>query len=663
MKFPSFSQWIQLPKVLNRAEKMFFSALILLALISATFLASLFYLRNTQVAPAYSGNYTEGIIGQPRFINPIYGETNDVDRALTDLIYSGLMAYDKDGNIITDMAESYQISSDGRVYTFKLKTGLFWQDGIPLTIDDVIYTIETIQDSEFKSPLRANWLDVGVQKISDDSVAFFLNSPYNSFLENTTLKIIPQHIWKNVLPKNFTLSSYNLQPVGSGAYAVSSIEQSNNGSIKSITLSANRKHHGKTPYISNISFKFFENETDLIKAANQKIIDGFSLAYSDKEANSEKQIKQGWGQSEKFNVYSFSMPRYFAVFFNTEKSKILSDNNLTKALNYALNKQELIQNLKRSFEGNIASVDSPALPDYFNFSQPSTIYSFNTETAENLIEKAGYKKQENGQRAKINDKKPSFQFKSYLKIGSSGDQVTELQGCLARLDDGFKNLMQNELSGKYGEGTGEAVNEFQKKYIPDAEPTAEVGPSTRAKLNEICFGKEDNLIPLQFTLSTINQPLFIKTANLLKDYWQKIGITVNINAVELSELKDIIKNRGYDALLYGEALSSLPDLYPFWHSTQINDPGLNLSLYQDKDVDQLLKSARETLSQETKKQNYEELQDLILSDAPAIFLYNPDYVYWVSDKIKGIDTTKIIDPSKRFSNIENWYINTHRVWK
>lgn len=664
MKLPTFSQWKQIFKVLNRSEKIFFLVLVVLALVSATFLATTFYIKNTNIVPAYSGNYTEGVIGQPRFINPVYGETNDVDRALIDLVYSGLMTYDKNGNIINDLAENYQISDDQKTYTFELKDDLFWQDGISLTSDDVIYTIKTIQNSEYKSPLRANWLDVNVQKISDKSFALSLNTPYSSFLENATIKIIPQHIWRNVLPQNFALSSYNLQPVGSGPYTLSSIEQSNTGFIKSLILKANHKYYGKLPYISSVSFHFFESENELIKAASQKTIDGFPAAsLSESESSLEKQIKQGWGQNEKFNVYSFSMPRYFAVFFNTGKSRILSDKNIAEALNYAVNKQELIENIIGSSKKNISVVDSPILPDYFNYSQPTVAYDFNTDTAKNLFDKSGYKEQEGGQRAKANDKKLSFQFKSYLKIGSSGNEVVELQGCLAMLDDELKNFLQNESSGKYGKGTGAAVEAFQKKYMPEVTPTAEVGSGTRKKLNELCFTKENSLLPLQLTLTTINQPQLAQTANLVKDYWQKVGVAVEVKTAELSELKDIIKNRDYDALLYGEAMGSSPDLYPFWHSTQINDPGLNLSLYQNKNVDQLLKSARETLDEDAKRQDYEKLQDLILADAPALFLYNPDYIYWVSDKIKGINTTKIVDPAKRFSNIENWYLNTRRVWK
>jgi len=663
-KFPKFSQWKQIFKILKGAERMFFLVLVVLAISSATYLVIDFYINNTKIAPAYNGSFTEGVVGQPRFINPIYGETNDVDRTLIDLVYSGLMTYDKDGKIVNDLVKSYQLSSDGKTYTFILKDNLYWQDGVKLTADDVIYTIKTIQNSDYKSPLRANWLNVDAEKISDNSFTLALGAPYNSFLENCTIKIIPQHIWKNVSAESFALSPYNLQPVGSGFYSLSDIQETSNSFIKSLTLTVNNKYYGKLPYISQIYFNFFNSKNDLINAANQKTIDSFDIsALDDNEASVEKQVQQGWSANEKFDVYSFSLPRYFAVFFNTQSSKILSDSSITQALNYSTNKPELIQKIESSYKEKISPIDSPILPNYFGYSNPTVNYSYNTDTANKLLDKSGFKDAGNDTRAKTNKKTPAFQFKSYLKIGSSGNEVVELQGCLSRLDDSFKALLQDETSGKFGKGTGDAVTAFQKKYLPATSSTGEVGAGTRKELNALCLAPQNTSIPLQFTLTTINQPQLVMTANLLKDYWQKVGITVQIKTVELSDLKDIIKNRNYDALLYGQALGNLPDLYPFWHSTQINDPGLNLSEYQDKNADQLLKDAREALDSDVKAQKYEKLQDTILTDAPALFLYNPDYLYWVSEKVKGIDTTKIVDPAKRFENIQNWYLQTHRVWK
>jgi ABC-type transport system substrate-binding protein len=663
-KFPSFSQWKQFFKTLKKTEKRIFLVLVCVAIVSLSYLIISVYLKNTVVSPGYGGTYIEGVVGQPRFINPIYGETNDIDRTLISLVYSGLMAYNKDNGLEKDLAKDYQISDNGRTYTFQLQDNLFWQDGSPLTADDIIYTIKTIKNSDYKSPLRANWLNVEVAKISDKSVSFTLNAPYNSFLENCTLKIIPEHIWKNVLPENFALSAYNLQPTGSGPYTLNNLTQNNTGYISKIELIANRRYYGKVPYISKITFDFFSDKEGLIKAANQKTIDGFSVSsIGDDEGFAEKEIVQGWSDSEKFQIYNLSIPRYFAVFFNTQKSKLLSDPNITQALSFAVDKQELVKQITTSTNDKISVVDSPILSDYFGYNAPTVVYNYNTDSANKLLDKSGYKTDSSGMRSKANDKKPAFQFKSYLKVGSKGSEVTELQACLSRLDSSFKSALSSETTGTYGKGTENAVNEFQKKYIPDAKVTGETGPGTRTKLNELCLAPQSNSIALQFTLTTINQPQILKAANILKDQWQKVGVAVTVKSVELSELKTIIKNRDYDALLYGQALGLMPDLYPFWHSTQINDPGLNLSGYQNKTTDQLLRDARESTDYAITKQKYEQLQDIILKDAPAVFLYNPNYVYWVSKKVKGIDTTEIVDPAKRFENINNWYINTHRIFK
>ena len=91
--------------------------------------------------PAYGGTLTEGIIGTPRFINPVLA-SSDADRDLVALTHSGLLRPDNHGRLINDMAEKYEISEDGLVYTFTLKPNLFWQDGTPITGDDIIFTIE-----------------------------------------------------------------------------------------------------------------------------------------------------------------------------------------------------------------------------------------------------------------------------------------------------------------------------------------------------------------------------------------------------------------------------------------------------------------------------------------------------------------------------------------
>jgi len=146
--------------------------------------------------PARGGQLKEGIIGSPRFINPILA-MSDADRDMTSLIYSGLMKSNSKGDLVPDLAESYSISKDGLVYKFKLKDNVYFHNGEKVTTDDVEFTINETQDSALKSPKRANWDGVTVKKLNDREIEFVLKQPYSPFLENTTLGILPKKIWAN----------------------------------------------------------------------------------------------------------------------------------------------------------------------------------------------------------------------------------------------------------------------------------------------------------------------------------------------------------------------------------------------------------------------------------------------------------------------------------
>jgi peptide/nickel transport system substrate-binding protein len=150
----------------------------------------------------------------------------------------------------------------------------------------------------------------------------------------------------------------------------------------------------------------------------------------------------------------------------------------------------------------------------------------------------------------------------------------------------------------------------------------------------------------------------------VQSQWENLGVEIEIETFNISTLeREIIKPRNYETLLFGEVLGAIPDPFPFWSSLQKKDPGLNLSLYENKKCDKLLEEARKSLDENERKEKLEEFQDLLIKDAPAVFLYNPDYLYFVSKEIKGIDAKIIANPSKRFIGIENWYIKTKRAWR
>ena len=103
--------------------------------------------------PMDGGSITEGIVGTPRFINPVLA-FSDADQDLVSLIYSGLMRKSINGTLIPDLAEKYEGSKDGLIYTFTLKNKIYFHDKKPITADDVIFTINKIKDPTIKSPKK-----------------------------------------------------------------------------------------------------------------------------------------------------------------------------------------------------------------------------------------------------------------------------------------------------------------------------------------------------------------------------------------------------------------------------------------------------------------------------------------------------------------------------
>ena len=658
MKLPNKNQRRQFFKVLTKKEKVSFFILLFLFFSSFLFLLINFYFKNTEIRPRQGGTYIEGVVGSPRFINPIYAETSDVDRDLVQLIFSGLMKYDGEGKIIPDLAKEYKILEDGKVYEFYLKENLFWSDGQKLTADDIVFTIKTIQNPDFKSPLRVNWLGVELEKISEKALRFELKNPSAVFLENCTVKIISEKAWKDVSPQNFPLTGQNLEPIGSGPFQLKSLNQDKTGEIISLDLVRNPKYSGVSPNLSQITFRFYKSEDDLIEGYQKGEIQGLSLA----------SLKNLEWQKKDFNLYSLSLPRYFAVFFNlnppADGSRVLSEKEVRQALNYDTCKEEI---LKEILDDRGKVVESPILPEIYGFKNPSKIYEFNPEMAKEILKNAGFVAAENGKLVKIIKKEPAFQFKSNLKSGSQGQEVKELQKCLARNPEVYP---EGEITGVFGKLTKASVIRFQEKYKKEIlEPqglekgTGEVLKSTRTKLNEICFENPEEKIFLKFSLATVDQPMLIEAASLLKSQWENLGAEVDIKTFDISTLeKEVIKPRNYEMLLFGEVLGLIIDPFPFWHSSQKKDPGLNLAGFESKECDKLLEEARQSLDETERKEKLENFQNLLIEDAPAVFLYNPDELYLVSKEIKGINVKIITNPSKRFVGIEDWFIRTKRAW-
>ena len=171
-------------------------------------------------------------------------------------------------------------------------------------------------------------------------------------------------------------------------------------------------------------------------------------------------------------------------------------------------------------------------------------------------------------------------------------------------------------------------------------------------------------LTLALTIATANTPELVKSALMLKSMWQELGAKVELKFFEIGDLnQNVIRPREYESLLFGQIIGRDPDPFPFWHSYQRNDPGLNIALYANKTADGLIEEARAENDAEKRKDKYADFQKEVEKDLPAIFLYSPYYLYVADPDLKGFDTEMITIPAERFANVHKWHLYTSRVWK
>ena len=245
-----FIRITRLPKVLNRRDKI---ALIIIAIILLGLCVYKFdrdWLSKTKKVPALGGNYTEVLIGEAKYFNPVLAKS-DTDKTIDGLIYSGLTKIDQNGQIAPDLAKSWEISADGKTFTFHLRSDVAWQDGIPFTSADVAATIANIDDSNIQSPYFNAWQDVDAQTPDAQTVVFSLKNPYGPFLYNTLVGIIPAHL---------DPATISASPVGTGPYKFSKAVSGKNSTISEVDLLENDSYFGQKPLAEKVIFKIASDE-------------------------------------------------------------------------------------------------------------------------------------------------------------------------------------------------------------------------------------------------------------------------------------------------------------------------------------------------------------------------------------------------------------------
>ncbi len=528
---------------------------------------------NTQVLteiPRDGGIYTEAIIGFPRFINPLLA-VSAADRDLTALVYAGLMRVGSTGSLEPHLAQEFSISDDRRTYTFKLKKDATFHDGVPVTAEDVAFTIARAQNATLKSPRFAAWEGILVETPDQHTVTFTLDEPYATFLENTTLGILPKHIWEGATLDEFQFSEWNVTPVGAGPYRVERVTRDSGGIPNVYVLTAFEEYVLGTPHIRTLKIKLFRSETQVAEALKE----GESLALG---GIAPSDLTPYMSPSVELN--EAPLLRLFSIYLNHNRLDMFLRREVREALDLSISREALVREVLLD-HGAVATTPLPTASTPWRLtssstSDPTLTHAYRLEKAKQILEEEGWEKGEDG----------------------IFERITK-----------------------------------------------------------------DGTMRLAFSLATPNTPELATAAERVTATWRELGAEVELKIFEPADLtQDIIRPRKFDALLFGTVVGRGLDLYPFWHSSQRSDPGLNIAQYTNIEADKLLEQTREEVDEDVRATLYQELSTLIAKERPALFLYTPHYLYLVPTKVHNVSLPTLTDPSERFSNIHEWYIETDLVW-
>lgn len=414
-----FDRWFSYLDRLRPSDRLVFGLLFVTFVTSALFCLLSLNRASLVNVSVPGGELIEGSIGSPRFINPVLAITR-ADHDLVALTYSGLLRLDPDGRLANDLAESVTVSDDGRVYNIILRQDRSWHDGVPVTAEDVAYTIGLIQDPDLKSPLRGNWSGVTVELIGRHEINFVLENPYSPFMENLTVGIMPKHIWSGLSDEELPFSQHNIEPIGSGAYEVSEVKRNPAGLVSEYNLKVS-PNYPEDANIEKITIRFYQNEEAIL------------MALKEREINATAALSERWLDSldrDDFNFISEPLPRVFSVFYNQNKNPALREKAVREALSTVIDREALV---KEAIAGYGRATNSPLPPGWTDFEPAVSTYQSEEErqsAGRQILESAGWRKNDRGVFTKTVD---GSETPLSITIRSANGQLFEtVSGHLAR---------------------------------------------------------------------------------------------------------------------------------------------------------------------------------------------------------------------------------------
>ncbi|MEA3497460.1 MAG: peptide-binding protein [Campylobacterota bacterium] len=324
------------------------------------------------ITTLYSSTLNLSISSNPSRINPILS-TDSASSEISSWIFNGLFKYDKDGNVVVDLAKDYKFK-DNKTLIVNLKENIKWHDGVDLTSLDILFTYNMINNPKIYTPTTSSFTKVDSVKIIDKySLVIKYKEPYFKALEIWMVGILPFHLLKD--EKDLMTSEFNKKPIGTGPYKLDELKIS-----QDIVLNVNKNYFEKVPNIEKIHYKFVPDPTTSFYMLKQKQLDMGGLTPIQVDRQIDKKFKYN------FNLFEKQSFGYTYMGFNLKGEKF-KDKKIREAISLSINRDELANIL---FFGHAKVCNGPFLPGTFAFNKDVKTPKQNIEKAKNILKEAGY---------------------------------------------------------------------------------------------------------------------------------------------------------------------------------------------------------------------------------------------------------------------------------
>lgn len=609
---------------MTRIERWILAILVAFFTISTGLLLRKFYVENTTLVPSTGGTYIEGSVGELQQLNPWFAVTNDVNRDIVSLVFSGLMKFDPQTKKVVEDLATLDISGNGTIYRLRLQENLMWHDSTddaphPVTADDILFTFGVLQDPGFPNDLlRQNFRGVEMEKIDNRTVRFKLEEPYSFFSSNLTLGLLPKKSFEGVPINRLNQAlDFALHPIGAGPYKTRSIVQTELST--EVTLERAERNIAPLYRLERIVFRVFPDYQTLL--SDLRNLDGVRIV--PRNADGEPIIPR------RFTAVHYTLPQYVALFLNLE-SEFLKDQKLRLGLQLGTNKQEIADTIHEPM-----LVDTPLL----EIDVSDWRYQFDPDAAQGALFASNWNLPEKIRLQRLLEQDEANNVGvlripqvAHLETGS----VLTLTGSLVSVGTGaavngvrvqkhptrsgaWLVALPTTRSGtgalKLGENlirltrpTKKGLEIVDSAYLwRSGKPDDFRRATEQQRLKELFLASREEKIPkerritvqnlylekgmlrlrnatdpvsirkndrgdvLTLTLLTSPQPeKYRRIAEVLKKQWSELGIQVSVVVPNTqSEFEELLLSRRYDVLLFGQSLLDNLDSFPYWHSSGI----------------------------------------------------------------------------------------------